>query len=224
MQPEALCNAGETIAAHDFGARKAGRDPVHQRLQPGRAPSEVQRVDGVGLHAGDARGLAGRLHDAFEVGLDRAGGLRFEQSGGQTAFHHRQVDLRAAVQGDVDLGLLGRRGQRVAQALLHGGYQPRVVARIGVPALDAAQLGEPRRAVHGVDQMPGGEVEVNAAGHFARSSLARAPGPQRAVAQQRQDGLQFDMAVEIGARQMHAVVGQDVVAAPGAAVCALCAL
>ncbi len=143
--------------------------------------------------------------------------LRFMRSGALSpgSSSPRSI-VRVAVQRDLDLGLLGRGRQRVAESLLQRAQQARVMARIVVPAFHATQFAHTRRRVHGVDQVPGGEVEVHAAGHLARV-LAGPCRPARTVAQQRQDAGQFDVAVEVGAGQVHAVVGQDVVTALGTA-------
>jgi hypothetical protein len=78
-----------------------------------------------GSQAGPACGLARRLHDALEVGLDGRGGHGFVDRGGQAPFDLVQRDRRAAVGGHVDLGLLGRRRQRMAQAPVQHPHQAR---------------------------------------------------------------------------------------------------
>ena len=81
-----------------------------------------------------------------------------------------------------------------------------------VEGAHAAQLGHTAGAVDGVDQVPGGQVEVHAAGHLSRRRAQHA-GPHRAVAEGGQNGGQFDAPVKVGAGHVHAVVGQDVVLA-----------
>jgi len=176
----------------------------------------VQRADGLGGDARPAQRLARALDDALQVVLDRRGDGRRLDRRRQPRLDQPQVDLGAPGPGDLDLRALGLGRQRVAQALLDDRHQPRVQHRVGVPALQPAQLGHAAGVVDGVDQVPGGEIEVDPAGHLARraAGLRRA---QAAIAQQRHQRLELDAAVEVRAGDVHAVVGQDVVAPVGAA-------
>ncbi len=72
------------------------------------------------------------------------------------------------------------------------------------------------RHIGGVDEVPGGEVATHPACGTSRAS-SPVSRPQHLAAEQRQDAGQFQQAVEVGAGAVHAVVGQDVVAAFGAA-------
>mmetsp|Transcript_20769 Transcript_20769/g.79568 ORF Transcript_20769/g.79568 Transcript_20769/m.79568 type:complete len:365 (-) Transcript_20769:735-1829(-) len=124
-----------------------------------------------------------------------------------------QVHRRVRASGDGDLGAFRARGQFVAQALLQHRHQPGMLAHIAEPGLHAAPFGHPLRRVAGVDQVPGGQVEVEPAGQLApaRAGAAVAEGLQQAG--------QFDVAVEVGAGDVDAVAGENVVAArqaPGA--------
>ncbi len=61
------------------------------------------------------------------------------------------------------------------------------------------------RGVDGVDQVPGGQIEIDAVRNLT------AFGVERLIAEFAQDRHQFDAAVEIRARNVHTVVGQHVV-------------
>ena len=98
--------------------------------------------------------------------------------------------------------------------LVDHAHQPPVLRRIGIEGAHAAQLGHPRGRVDGVDQVPGREVEVDRARHLARRLLGRSDAVG-AVAEQRQHALELDPAVEVGAGDMDAVVGEDVALALG---------
>jgi len=102
----------------------------------------------------------------------------------------------------------------MAEAVFHHVHQPGMLAQIGIETLHLPEFGHPAGRVDGVDQVPGGEVEIHLAGHFAPG---RADAP---VTAGRKDVRQLDVAVEVGAGHMHAVVGQDV----GASVHALALL
>ena len=130
-----------------------------------------------------------------------------------------EVDQRVASFGHVDLGLLGARGQLVPEALGDDGHQPLVVHGVGVEDLHLAQLHHPLRRVHGVDEVPGGQVEIHRARDLARWRAVHAR-PVGAVAEFAQDAGQLHAPVEIGAGHVHPVVGEDVVLAiePGCAL------
>ena len=59
--------------------------------------------------------------------------------------------------------------------------------------------------VHGIDEVPGGEIEID----FAR--YAPPLRPQRAVAQLRHDRGKVHRLIEVGTGHVHAVIGEDVV-------------
>ncbi len=99
----------------------------------------------------------------------------------------------------------------MAEPFFDHGHQPLMLLHIGIETAHAAQFSNPPGAVDGVDQVPGGQVEIDAAGHFASRAI-RANRTQGAVAELAQDAGQLDVAVEVGAGDVYAVVGQDVVA------------
>ena len=120
----------------------------------------------------------------------------------------RSIVARAAG-GDRDLRALGARDAGRGRVLGHDRHQPPVLRRVGVERAHAAQLDDALRVVDGVDQVPGREVEVDRARHFARRRAVDAR-PERAVAEQRQDARELDAPVEVGAGDVDAVVGEDV--------------
>ena len=117
--------------------------------------------------------------------------------------------MRAAAFGHVDLRGFGARRELVAEALVQHEHQTVVVARVAVVAAHAAQLGDAAGGVDGVDQVPSGEVEIHAARHFARRRTGHHRA-ERAIAVGGQDRREFDAPVEVGARHVHAVAGEDV--------------
>ncbi len=203
MQGEPGDDAGEAVAAHGPGRREGALQALAEPRQPGRAAGEIERVDGACLHPGlPKRGLGG-VDDAVEVAGKRRGRLVGSERRLQPGLDERQVDARRAARGDLDLGALGTGDELVAEPLLDHRHQAPVLCRVGVERAHRAQLGDPLRVVDGVDQVPGGEVEVDRARHLAHRALG-------AEAEQRQDARQLDAAVEVGAGDVHAVVGEDV--------------
>ena len=192
--------------------RESRGQTLGQRLQPGRAAGEIDRVDAIGREAGTPHRLAGSLDDAADVLLERLARLLRRHLDRQTALDPGQVDARGLAGSGVDLGALGTAEQVVAELVAHHLHQPGMLDRIGIVAAHHAQLLQARRAVDGVDQMPGGQIEIDPAGHLARR-LAADRGPERAEAQRRHDRRQLDAAVEVGAGHMQAVVGQHIVGA-----------
>ena len=127
---------------------------------------------------------------------------------------NRLENLRAAVRMlaarcDGDLGLLRAPGQLMAEPLRDHRHQSLVVGGVAVEAGHALELADALWRMDGVDEVPGREVEVHGAGHFARrrAAMARTGG---LVAELAQDAGQFDPSVEVGAGDVHAVGGQDV--------------
>ena len=123
----------------------------------------------------------------------------------QARFHQAQVH------GGVRVGLRGadlrqfhfvRNG--VAMPLLQHAHQPLVQQRVAVVAAQCLGLCDGTRLVLPVDQVPGGQVEEHPAGHLA---LLR---PGVAVAQQGHDAFQVELAIKVGAADVHAGGGQHV--------------
>ena len=135
--------------------------------------------------------------------------MRFAQRHAQRALGVAQIDARVSTIGHVDLGCFSPRGQFMAETLFHHDHQPLVVHRVGVVQSHRTQLGHAAGAVDSVDQVPGGQVEVDTARHLAR----RRAGNDRAIGAEAvlgQDGSEFDSPVEVGAGHVHTVVGQNV--------------
>src|SRR5262245_65553229 len=94
----------------------------------------------------------------------------------------------------------------MSQAMAQDAEQARVYAPVGVHRPHAADLDDARMRVRRVDQMPGGEIEIDARRNVA--SLRRL----RSIACERQNGGEIDRAVEIGAGDGDTVIGKDGVA------------
>ena len=82
-------------------------------------------------------------------------------------------------------------------------FQPFRLQRIDVKAL---LLGPDLPGVGEIDGVPGGQIEVNAGRHFAAIFQCTA------ITQLRHDAAQAQLAVEVGAANMHAAIGQHIVA------------
>ena len=98
---------------------------------------------------------------------------------------------------------------QVAVALAQDLHQALVQARVAVIAEQGFGVGDGSGLVLPVDQVPGGQVKKNAAGHLAL------PGPQVPVAQQRHDLRQVQLPVVIGAANVHTRGRQNVRTAIG---------
>ena len=133
------------------------------------------------------------------------------EAGAEARFDIAQVDDRIlAGLAAVDLGLLHIVCQMVAKTVLQHRHQAPVQPRVGIVGSQFPRLVQRLGAVAPLDQVPGGQIEEHAAGHFApaRSEVAKT--------QQRHHGFQTEFVVEVGAGDMDAGRSQDVVRAVGA--------
>ena len=130
----------------------------------------------------------------------------------QTGLDQAQVNVGITAFGHRDLGGFGPAYQGVPKPIAHHFHQTLVVHRVAVKVGHAAQFRHALRLVHGVDQVPGGQVKVHAAGHGARC-LPRNAQAKSAIAQGGHHAGQRHPAVKVGAGNVHAVVGQNVAAA-----------
>ena len=115
--------------------------------------------------------------------------------------------------GQRDLGFLDLHRQRMAALLVDHAHQPIEQCRLAGLAPHLTELRHHARFVHAVDVRPGGEVVEIARRHLQPGALHGA-----AEAEQRHHHAEAELAVEIGAADAHAVIGENVGGAIGLAV------
>ena len=121
------------------------------------------------------------------------------------------MSVRSA-SGEFDFSRLDREGDAVAQLFVEHREKARGLCRFGGEAMDLARLAQNFRRVTEVDRRPPGEIGEGRARH--RQLLGGQFGAQ---AQHRHHRVHAQVAVEVGAADAHAAVGEDVVAAFGPA-------
>ena len=106
--------------------------------------------------------------------------------------------------GALNFGLLYRMCHVVPVAFGQHLHQSFVQTRIAVVGAQCFGVADGLGGVLPVDQMPSGQVKKNTAGHFAVF------GPPMFVAQQRHHLVQVELAVVVGAANVHTRGGQHV--------------
>ena len=179
VHAQPLGDAGEAVAAHHRGRREARGDALRQRRQPGGAAGEVQRIDPLVRHARPgaacrrprrrcARRSASTAAMAWaacsctlQAGFDRAPGQHACGRPRPRRSSRPRPGRPAHGPGAASTTVISRA----------------MLARVGIEALHARQFGHARRRIDGVDQVPGGQVEVDAC-----SAPRARPGRGAAVA------------------------------------------
>ncbi len=124
-----------------------------------------------------------------------------------------QRDVGLPRVGQRNLGFLDLHRQRVAALFIDHTHQPIEQVRLTCLAPNLADIRHHARFVHAVDAGPGREVVEITRRHLEPGALHGA-----AEAEQRHDDAEAELAVEIGAADTHAVIGENIRGAIGLAV------